>query len=161
MALVPPKKLEIARDRGIQVHQAIEDWHRFGMFDEEVADYLDQFILMLIENDLKVIECEKMLTDGEYAGTLDLIVQNAKNDLFIIDTKTTYVIANYVSVQLGAYYLLAQNNGIYVKGCYILHLKPDSYNLTFRQPDTEKWRELYAEYTNSKNEHNKIGRAHV
>lgn len=153
LSSVPIKKLEIARDRGIGVHKAIEKYIKLGVFDENYADYLDQFILFLMETDLQVIESELMLTDGEYAGTIDLIVKDAKNNLWIVDTKTTYVIAPYVPVQFAGYDNLATFNGYKIKGCKVLHLKDDSYNYTLRTPDTEKWRSLLAEYKNKSDQH--------
>lgn len=148
MSAVPPHILEKARDRGIGVHQAIEDYIKFDVFTEELADYLDQYILMTIENDLQVIECELRLTDGEYAGTLDLIVKDAKNDLWVVDTKTTYSIAKYIGVQFAAYDWLATYNGFKIKGCKVFHLKKDSYKLKTILPDTKQWGELLEKYKN-------------
>jgi hypothetical protein len=153
MAAVPLSALEKARDRGIKVHQAIEDWVNLDIYDEEVGDYLDQFILMLLENDLQVVHSEIMLTNGEYAGTLDLIVKNDKNKLYIVDTKTTYAISTYVPIQLGAYYNLAQYNGFSIQGCYVFHVKSDGYNLTVRHPDVEQWEKLYEKFKNEANQY--------
>jgi len=153
LSYVPQRQLEVARDRGIKVHQAIEDYIKFDLFDEEVGNYLDQFILMLVENDLQVIESELRLTDGEYAGTLDLIVKDTQNRLGIIDTKTTYSIAKYVGVQLAAYELLAKHNSYDIKWTKIFHVKEDWYELRTILPDTEKWRNLLAEYQNAKDQY--------
>lgn len=153
LSAVPQRQLEIARDRGLAVHRAIDEYIKFGVFNEEVAGYLDQFILMLIENGLQVIESEFMLTDGEYAGTLDLIVKDEQGRLGIIDTKTTYVIAKYVNVQLAAYELLAKYNGYEIKWTKIFHIKEDWYELKTILPDTEKWRNLLAEYQNAKDQY--------
>ena len=153
LSSVPQRQLEFARDRGIKVHQAIEDYIKFDIFDEEVGNYLDQFILMLVENDLQVIESELRLTDSEYAGTLDLIVKDKQGRLGIIDTKTTYSIAKYVGVQLAAYELLAKFNDYDIKWTKIFHVKENSYDLRTILPDTEKWRNLLAEYQNAKDQY--------
>lgn len=148
LSSVPTRQLEVARDRGIKVHQAIEDYIKFDIIDEEVENYLDQFILMLVENGLQVIESELRLTDSEYAGTLDLIVRDEQGRLGIIDTKTTYSIAKYVGVQLAAYELLAKYNGYDIKWTKIFHIKENSYELKTILPDTERWRELLEQCKN-------------
>ena len=150
---VPQRQLEIARDRGLGVHQAIEDYVKFDVEDDEFEDYLFQFKKMLSENNFTVLHCEYMMTDGEFAGTLDLIVEDDLGRKHIVDTKTTYAISPYVTVQLGAYSILTSYNGIDITWCYVFHVKPNKYSLVKKTPDIEQGKELYDIWKNKSNQH--------
>jgi predicted RecB family nuclease len=161
MAKVPEYILDKARDRGTGVHEAIEDYILFDTISDEFADYVYQFMTFLIENDLQVVWCEKRLHSDIYAGTIDLLLKHAVNGLYLVDIKTTYKIAKYVSVQLSAYKDLLSYNGVSVSRCYILHLKKDSLNFKEIKGDElteghQKWKELLDEYQNEVHEHTKV-----
>lgn len=153
MEACPPDKLEKARIRGTGVHEAIEIYHFFQIISEEYKNYVEQFILFLHQNDLHVHWCEKRLTNGIYAGTVDLVLKTLKNEFLLVDIKTTYKISSYVGVQLSAYKELLSYNGISVSKCYVLHLKENKHTFKEIKPDDEKWKELLSEYQNQKNEY--------
>ena len=153
MSKVPPWRLEEARNRGTGVHEAREDYSKFGVEDEGFEEYVDQCKKMMIEYKLIVMNCELRLTNGEFCGTLDLIVQDENGLLHIIDTKTSYAIAPYVPIQLGAYSILTSYNGIDISRCYVFHVKPDTYSLVKKTPDFEQWKELYEIWKNKSDQH--------
>lgn len=146
---IPKRNLEIARDRGIAVHEAIENFVLFDIVSDTYKEYVDLFMLFLSENDLHVDKSEFMLTDGKYAGTIDLLVRTAENELILVDIKVTNKI-NYplVRVQLGGYRDLLHENGYNIRSCHVLHLKKNKYVYEQIEPDDEKWKGLLNEYEN-------------
>lgn len=153
MDSVPPWRLDKARDRGLRVHQAISDYILFDIIDEEYRKWIETFRLFLHENELQVVYSEFMLTDGEYAGTIDLLLKDAKNRLILVDMKATYAIPKSINTQLGAYSLLLSYNGYEVYKSACLHLKEESYVYKKIDPDFEKWKELLDEYKNKVHKH--------
>lgn len=145
----PRWRLENARDRGVAVHKAIQEYILFGIISEEWEDYVQQFIKFLRENRLQVVWSEKALTDGEYAGTLDLLLKTPENALLLVDIKITYAIKKTVPCQLCAYDRLLTYNGVSASGHFVLHLKPDKYVFKKLVPDVATWERVYAEFKNS------------
>jgi len=147
----PQWRLENARDRGIAVHRAIQEYILFGMVDPAWKEYVDQFILFLTENHLQVVWNEKALHNGEYAGTIDLLLRTPENALYLVDIKVTYAIKKTVSCQLCAYDRLLAYNGVSVSGHFVLHLKPDKHTFKRLVPDVATWEKVYAEFKNKSN----------
>lgn len=148
LSKVPPKRLEEARRRGNGVHDAVQSYILFQYIEPEWKDYVDQFIHFLDENHLQVVWNEKPLHNGEYAGTIDLLLKTPKNEYVLVDIKTTYAINWYVKVQLCAYKRLVEYNGVSVSRCYVLHLKADRYDYRVQKPDHETWERLLNERKN-------------
>lgn len=151
---IPTYILNKARDRGIKVHEAIELYILFGVIDEEVEEYIEQFKDFIEKHDFKVTHTELMLTDGIYAGTIDLIVETPENKRMLIDIKTTNKInESLISVQLNAYNLLLGFVGYNVDGCYSLLLKPNSYKFEPVELDGKTWDTLLNEHKNKADKH--------
>tara|TARA_R110002050_G_scaffold54608_1_gene123411 strand:+ start:2465 stop:3130 length:666 start_codon:yes stop_codon:yes gene_type:complete len=94
---------------------------------------------------LTPVETELIVYNENYAGQIDCIAKNEKGDHFILDWKTNGEIKmsnhwqsmkgvykylddcafNHYSIQLNAYKGMCKEYDI--KGCYIVHLKEDSY----------------------------------
>jgi hypothetical protein len=148
MDKVPPKRLAEARDRGEAVHKAIQQYVLFDYIEPDWKDYVDQFITFLRENDLQVVWCEKALTNGEYAGTIDLLLKTPQNALYLVDTKVTYQIPKHIGFQLGAYHQLLVYNGVSVSRCYCLHLKADRHVFKRIEPKIDEWEALWNEHQN-------------
>lgn len=155
MDSVPPWRLEKARDRGTKVHQIISDYILFDIIEveEDFQPYLNTFVSFLLDNDLHPVYSEFMLTNGEYAGTVDLVLKNDKNDLLLVDIKVTYAIPKSIGTQLGAYNNLLSYNGCEVSKSYCLHMKKDSYVFKEIEPDFDKWKELLDEHKNKKHKY--------
>jgi hypothetical protein len=95
------------KSKGKEIHRAIDDYCEFGMIDisEEYKPYLYSFIKYLDDKGLTVVASEVMLCHPvyNYAGTIDIIATNPKNQYVMIDNKTGGLQALLHSVQLQAY----------------------------------------------------------
>ena len=96
---------------------------------------------------LTPVETELIVYNSEYAGQIDCIAKNDKGEYFILDWKTNKEIKmsnkwqtmlgkyqnlddcsfNHYSIQLDCYKNMCKEYDI--KGCYIVHLDNDSYEL--------------------------------
>lgn len=142
---IDPKHLEIAAARGTAVHEAIENYIKFGIMDipPEFHGYVDGFQEWWASQKPTVVASELRFYHKYmwYGGTADLLAEiNGK--LSLIDFKTTSkVIHSSCAVQLEAYARALESHGIEVQEKYILHLKNDGRwaFLPFRTNDTVSW----------------------
>lgn len=146
---IPESVLNKAKIKGSGVHQAIEDYILFGLISKKYEGYVRRFIEFLEEKEFKVFKNEHRLTDGEYAGTIDLLLKDKDGGYCLVDIKTTSKIHdNFLGVQLSAYKKLLLYNGYDSIRCCVLQLKEDKYVFKDIEPNEEKWKELLNEYKN-------------
>lgn len=151
---IPERILNNARKRGVEVHEAIEDYIKFGVIRESKREYVEQFILFLQETGLEPVYSEFRLTNGIYAGTVDLLLKTPENELVLVDVKVTNKINfDLLPVQLCGYRDLLAENGYNVISCQVLHLKKDEYAYVKIEPSETRWRKLLNEYTDKIHEH--------
>lgn len=137
--------IEKAGKRGTKVHQAIELYETMGVYDEQVKDYVLQYLRAKSAYKFTPIKQELMLTNGIYCGTVDMIA-NMNDKLVLIDLKATSKINDIlVEVQLAGYRQLLSDNGIEVEDCYVLHLTNKSAKLKKIRHNETLWKELLDE----------------
>lgn len=116
--------LKEAARKGTELHEAIAFYDRFGGETDNVR--VNNYIRIKEENGLKAIENEYLISDNDrYASMVDIVCENKKGEVVLIDTKTTYTLDRLsVSLQLSVYKRLfeLQNPGIVVAHIYALWL---------------------------------------
>ena len=143
-------KLKKASERGTAIHEAIESFILFGIYDEEYTHYVEEFKRWMEENDIEVIQVEKSYTNGEYCGTLDLLVKE-KGVITLVDIKATYKInMSLLEVQLAGYTELLLSNGIQVDKQKVLHLTKGKHKYKQVIINIWKWQSLKERYFNEK-----------
>jgi hypothetical protein len=141
-------RLDNAAQRGTRVHKAVEDYEKTGVHttDKEIQPYLMAYRIAKKLHKFEVFDNEKRLTNGKYAGTLDMIAK-LDGKLIIIDLKATSVINHeLLEVQLAAYYELCRFNKINIQETYVLHLKPGTYKFQKIEPNLPMWIHLLENY---------------
>jgi len=122
---VDPERLARAAEKGHSLHEAIEFYDHFGQTesdDPRIASYER----LKGEHGLTTIANEYLVSDEKnYASSIDIVMENANDEICLVDTKTTYDL-DYMSVklQLSVYKWLfeIQNPGLEVKHIYVLWL---------------------------------------
>ncbi len=106
-----------AKDNGKALHKVIEARLRYGLIAEGYEDIVDSYISELtkvqkIYGDIVAIEqpLAGQLNGMLFAGTPDIILEKA-----IVDIKSTIANIKYYELQLYAYSLLAEQNGLGAK----------------------------------------------
>lgn len=138
--------LDEAAKRGTRVHKAIEDLENgvvtLNMMEQDILPYVKNYLLAKHIKGFTPIKQEFKLTDGEYAGTIDMLALMDGKQV-IIDFKATSKFNQMLGeVQLAGYHELCIKNGIKVEGHYILHLTKDRYKLHEIKPNFAMWMEL-------------------
>lgn len=107
---VPPQVLENARQRGKEIHKAIEEYIENNVENEKHKEVISDFRYILHNYSLEVVNVETPLVvfdDNNVpvcAGRLDLIVKDSNGDLGIADIKTTSKLdIDYLEYQLNLY----------------------------------------------------------
>ena len=74
---IPQEILELACKKGSAVHKAIEDYLLFEEYDieKQYEEIFNQFLKWYEEYKPKIIKVEYQMSNGEYAGTCDLICE--------------------------------------------------------------------------------------
>ena len=150
---ISTQRLAIAADRGTRVHQAIYDYDTLGLLtiDEEIKPYLNEYIIAKNRYKFQPLAQEFKLTNGIFAGTLDMLAEFNGRQV-IIDLKATSVLnKSLAEIQLAGYDELCTYNGIGVNECYILHLMKDKHKLHRIMPRYTEWTRLVKEYLNAQN----------
>lgn len=145
---IPEIALARACEKGTAVHKAIENYLLFD--DENIEDrysgYFEQFKSWFNKYKPKVLYVEKQLTDGTYAGTIDLICEIG-GLTYLIDYKTSNELhTKLVSVQTTAYDELCTSNKIYIDKRYALHLARDEYEFIELDDEDKIWNNLLENY---------------
>ena len=132
---IPPRVLELACRKGSAVHKAIEDYLLFEEYtiEEQYEPILENFLKWLEEYKPEIIKVEYQMTNGEYAGTCDLICE-IEGKIIGIDYKTSNQIhTNMIAIQEAAYDELCD---IKINEWYVLHLTKEKYE--FKKIDIRK-----------------------
>ena len=121
--------LDTAAKRGTGIHNCIENYIKFGVydFDPEWGGYTDGFMAWWKQYSPSVIGSEYRVYHKAfgYAGTCDLLAY-IDGSLCLVDFKTTYkLIDKNCRVQLEAYVQALKSHGIEAHRKFILHLGKD------------------------------------
>ena len=142
---INPQVIINAGKRGTKVHQAIELYETMGVYDEQVKDYVLQYLRVKNAYKFTPLKQELMLTNGVYCGTVDMIA-TLNDKLVLIDLKATSKINDIlVEVQLAGYKQLLSDNHIDIEDCYVLHITNKSGKLKKITPNEILWKELLDE----------------
>lgn len=142
---INPQVIINAGKRGTKVHQAIELYETMGVYDDEVKDYVLQYLRVKNAYKFTPLKQELMLTNGIYCGTVDMIA-TLNDKLVLIDLKATSKINDIlVEVQLAGYKQLLSDNHIDIEDCYVLHITNKSGKLKKITPNEILWKELLDE----------------
>ena len=142
---IPENVLELACKKGSAVHKAIEDYLLFDEYEIEprYEPYFDNFIKWYEEYKPKIIKVEYQMSNGEYAGTCDLICEiNGK--IIGIDHKTSSEIhTKMIAIQEAGYDELCD---IKIDKWYVLHLTKTKYEfeeIKIRKDIWKKCKDIY------------------
>ena len=120
-----------AARKGKELHEAIQNYDRFGLvFDDRIDNYQN------IKNDygLTTIENEYLVSDEEnYASKVDIVMENKSEEICLVDTKTTWNLDKAsVALQLSIYkrFFEKQNEGLKVSHLYALWLPNKNHTLS-------------------------------
>lgn len=141
-------RLEKRRLLGSAVHDAIETYILFGIYDPSVEPYMVQFKKWLKEEDIEIVKTEMKLTDNWYCGTIDLYCRERRTGRYVLtDIKVTAKInLPLVEVQLAAYKNLLDVNKYQVDATMSLHLREKGYTYKPVAINIWKWKELLENY---------------
>ena len=151
---VPQIALDIACERGKICHQAIFDYELFEDYqiEDKYKPYFESYLKFKEEYKPKILHQEIMLTNGEWAGTIDCICE-IDNETWLIDWKTSRDLhENLLEVQLEGYKQLCVYNGIKIDKYGAVHLKKDGYEFVEIEPNKEMWECCYKCYQYGKGE---------
>lgn len=142
---VSDKTLGAAAHRGTSVHNSIENWLKFGLYDldPDLHGYMDGFLEWWEKDKPEMIGSEIRTYHRilRYAGTVDLVA-DIGGEITLVDFKTTYkVIEKNCRIQLEAYAQALASHGVYVQKKKILHMKKDGkWNIVeFPAKDGQAW----------------------
>ena len=143
---VDPVALNYAANRGSAVHEAVENFHKYGIKDcvPEYEAYFNAYIEWYKAFRAEVIANEIQLYNRtyRYAGTADILAR-IKGELWLIDMKTTSTLNHMLtSVQLVAYNAALASHGIKTDRKGILLLKKDGkfvFDEAQKKDDDEAW----------------------
>lgn len=137
--------LNKAAERGTIVHNAIENWIKYGIEDipPEYSGYFKGFIEYLETYNPKILSSEIRTYHKamRYAGTIDLLAEE-NNEIVLIDFKTTSTVSDMTcGVQLEAYSQALKSQGVEIQCKKILHLKNNAkYEIrNYPVKDTKRW----------------------
>lgn len=138
--------LNRAANKGTIIHNAIENWLKFGIDDEdpEYAGYFNGFREWWGKRKPEFIASEFRVYHKlmRYAGTIDLLAV-IEGKLTLVDFKTTYrLIEKNCGIQLEAYAQALASHGIKVEEKRILHIQKDGKweDPQFPSKDPNRWR---------------------
>lgn len=134
-----------AQERGTAVHNAIENYLKFGIVDiaEEYQGYMDAFLSWYGENDVKPLATESRVYHKtlRYAGTADMpAIVNGQ--VICVDFKTSSSVNKMLTgIQLEGYAKAYESHGVNFDGKAILHLKNNGkYSwVHYDKNDIESW----------------------
>lgn len=121
---VDPEVLAEAARKGHELHEAIQNYDRFGITsdDERVKNYVE----LKQGSGLVTVENEYLVSDNEhYASSIDVVLENVTGDVVLVDIKTTYTLDRAsTALQLSIYkrWFEQQNEGVKVSSICALWL---------------------------------------
>ena len=121
---VDPEVLAQAAAKGKELHEAIQNYDRYGIVGED--ERIGHYDYLKKANFLHTIENEYLVSDYEnYASCIDIVAANDKDEVCLIDIKTTYSLDRPpVALQLSIYkrWFEQANPDLKVKYIYVLWL---------------------------------------
>ena len=150
------EKAEKSMEFGKKIHLYAENYvlkkQLPQILTEKEANYTSQIVRFFEKTELKPVdvECKICSTEHLIAGTVDLVMKNRSDDIFIMDWKTNEkinVVNDYgqmllppfedlqdceltkYSLQLGCYKKILELDGINVKKLFLIWLKEDGYEM--------------------------------
>lgn len=142
---IPPRVLELACRKGSAVHKAIEEYLLFEDYtiEDRYRPIMEQFLKWLDDYKPEIIKVEYKMTNGEYAGTCDLICK-IDNKIIGIDHKTSSQIhTKMIAIQEAGYDELCD---IKINEWYVLHLTKTKYEfkkIELRKDIWNKCKDIY------------------
>lgn len=142
---IPPRVLELACMKGTAVHKAIEEYLLFEDYtiEDRYRPIMEQFLKWLDDYKPEIIKVEYKMTNGEYAGTCDLICK-IDNKIIGIDHKTSSQIhTKMIAIQEAGYDELCD---IEINEWYVLHLTKTKYEfkkIELRKDIWNKCKDIY------------------
>ena len=142
---IPPRILELACMKGTAIHKAIEDYLLFEDYTigDRYKPIMEQFLKWLDDYKPEIIKVEYKMTNGEYAGTCDLICK-IDNKIIGIDHKTSSQIhTKMIAIQEAGYDELCD---IKIDEWYVLHLTKTKYEfkkIELRKDIWNKCKDIY------------------
>lgn len=146
---VDPDVLDKAARRGTAVHNATENYAKFGIMDIEpdYEPYLMAFVKWWKRNNPVLLgsECRVYHKQLGYAGTSDLLCLIG-DQVVLVDYKTSYQVNSMLcAVQLEGYDRAWESHGVKIDERKILHLKRDGNGDEIDFPRSMKcWKVLNA-----------------
>lgn len=139
---IPQYILDQAADKGTRVHEAIEFYEKYGWLegDDEIKPYLLAYEAWVKENKFLTVATEYSVYHSSryYAGRIDKLALDDKDNLCLIDIKTSEtVLKALTAAQLYGYAEALKSHGINIVNHYILHLKQDA-SYDFIKMDIQK-----------------------
>lgn len=120
---IDPGVLAEAARKGHELHEAIQNYDRFGIVQD---DRIDNYASLKEVKGLDTIENEYLVSDEEhYASSIDIVMLNKQDEICLVDTKTTWNLDRAsVGLQLSIYkrFFEQQNEGLQVAHLYALWL---------------------------------------
>lgn len=105
-----------AARKGKELHEAIQNFDRFGMLQD---DRIELYRHIKKSYQLTTIENEYLVSDEQhYASSVDIVMTDAKKEIYLVDTKTTWTLDRAsVALQLSIYkrWFEQQNKGLKVQ----------------------------------------------
>lgn len=121
------QKLDYARIRGTQVHQAIQNLHSGIPYElnEDDAGYYSAYFNWYKEHTIEPILEEFKVTNHQYgyAGRLDFYGK-LDGQYVLLDFKTSNSVRWTYGLQLACYKKCLEDMGHRVDACYVVHIKP-------------------------------------
>jgi hypothetical protein len=142
---IPPRILELACIKGSAIHKSIEEYLLFDEYsiEERYQDYMNNFLKWLDDYKPEIIKVEYKMTNGEFAGTCDLICK-IDNKIIGIDHKTSSQIhTKMIAIQESGYDELCD---IKIDEWYVLHLTKKDYEfkkIELRKDIWNKCKDIY------------------
>lgn len=113
---IDPEVLAEAARKGHELHEAIQNFDRFGMTTDDERLWL--YDEMKKNNGLATVENEYLVSDNEhYASSIDVVMENRQGEVVLADIKTTYTLDRAsTALQLSIYkrWFEQQNEGLKV-----------------------------------------------
>ena len=142
---IPQRVLELACMKGSAVHKAIEDFLLFEEYtiNPRYQDIFKQFLKWYNNYKPEIIKVEYKMSNGEYAGTCDLICK-IDGKVIGIDHKTSSEIhTKMIAIQEAGYDELSD---IKIDEWYVLHLTNKGYEfkkIEIRKDIWEQCKNIY------------------
>lgn len=151
---IPQEILDLACRKGSAVHNAIEEYLLFDEYtiEDRYKAIFSNFIKWYDEFHPEVLKVEYKMSNGQFAGTCDLICKiNGK--IIGIDHKTSNEIhTNMIAIQEAAYDELSD---IKIDEWYVLHLTKEKYEfkkIEIRKDIWDKCKDIYFYMKGNNNE---------